>query len=82
MNKSDWQPIETAPKDGTWILIFRGHDADWTFNYALVYWDDHFMCWHDGDYHSDYYRPNHWMPLSEPPSEVGNREEQDAIDAL
>ena len=65
MNERDWQPMGTAPKDGTWILIFHGQ---WKLNYALVYWDDHFTCWHDGDYHSEYYRPSHWMPLTGPPS--------------
>ena len=63
-----WQPIETAPKDGTWILIFRSTPhTNMELGCALVYWDDHFTCWHDGEYHSDHYDPSHWVPLPEPP---------------
>ena len=62
-----WQPIETAPKDGTWIMICRPTTYASKLGCALVYWDDHFACWHDGDYHSDHYAPTHWMPLPEPP---------------
>ena len=33
---SEWQPIETAPKDGTEIMLWRG---DWPCP-IFAYWDD------------------------------------------
>ena len=65
-----WQLIETAPKDGTWIMIFHGHGYEEhdKLAHALVRWDDQFACWHDGEYHSDHYDPAYWMPLSRPHS--------------
>lgn len=57
-----WQPIETAPKDGTLIL---GWDKD--FDCMIVEWSyDRWRCSHDGE---DMYtpEPTHWMQLPEPP---------------
>jgi len=55
----DWQPIETAPKDGTTILVFH-NGSMWT-----VLWSD-VQEWHDAN---DYgYTPTHWMPLPKPPT--------------
>lgn len=76
-----WQPIETAPKDGTPFLTFSKDAADAPrvgplgghSTPVLV------MCWtaYDGrpypvdevgdwhDFHN--YEPTHWMPLPEPP---------------
>lgn len=50
----DWQPIETAPKDGTPVLTWDGAEC-----MVLAYYDDGTP---------DYYQPTHWMPLPHPPS--------------
>lgn len=63
-----WQPIETAPKDGTHIIIASASNTPPT----TVHWFD--GGWHlsvnmDGD-HSEYVwgRPTHWMPAPDFPS--------------
>ena len=65
---AEWQPIETAPKDGTWIVICDGRHAGC---FLAAYWDGDEEApykWFtvDGSYHADF--PTHWMPLPEPPA--------------
>jgi hypothetical protein len=71
---SEWQPIETAPKDGTRILGYDGSTVSGT------YWHDSFREWRNeseaaGDNHGwyghDRWVPTHWQPLPEPPSAGG-----------
>jgi hypothetical protein len=57
----EWQPIETAPKDGTKVLIV---DDDGVVDVAAYligkrygYWDTETFCC-----------PTHWMPLPPPPN--------------
>lgn len=64
---SEWQPIETAPKDGTAVLgattdLFDG-------GCEVVFWDDDREMWgtNDGPYFFKG-RFTHWMPLPEPPT--------------
>ena len=68
----NWQPIETAPKDGTNILLCK---APFT---ALVGRFDDDLGWVDFDEDEDAlrevwieegteYEPTHWMPLPSPP---------------
>ncbi len=81
---TDWQPIETAPKDGTVILIFRDgvhyiregsrtvHPARWMGELDPAYpWQ--VLC---ADYGADYLPAarsiTHWMPMPEPPKEEDN----------
>jgi hypothetical protein len=64
-----WQPIETAPKDGTLILLANIEDihdpwvvcGQWNKGAG---WYNQFACAGNGDCKI---RPTHWMPLPPPP---------------
>ena len=58
----DWRPIETAPKDGTRVLVFRQASLDHEVGIARFEGGD----WCDDD-DFVYYGVTHWMPLPEPP---------------
>ena len=62
---SKWQPIETAPKDGTWILLYDEQDV------IEVGWWESFDCPGGGAMIGwcvdRVTHPTHWMPLPEPP---------------
>ena len=48
----DWQPIDTAPKDGTIIVVRQGK---WAPHHA--YWK--YGRWHPIEYNASH-RPTHW----------------------
>lgn len=71
---SEWQSIETAPKDGTHILIYGVADqSPWEPLVYVVKWD----LWPDGvngqwleaagdGFYT--FEATHWMPLPTPPA--------------
>ncbi len=72
---SEWQPIETAPRDGSDVLVFGGTYSSEciscefygvAFNaVAIAWWDERSKTWNGGDLVT--HNPTHWMPLPEPP---------------
>ena len=77
---SAWRPIETAPKDGTRVLICHGHAPR---NIYVAWWLDEaqfgddktgpgwqiFDCGMDVWYAVATDDPTHWMPLPDPPED-------------
>ena len=60
-----WQPIETAPKDGTETLLWeKGFEV-----YAVGYFCELAEKWVVFGTHWNW-QPTHWMPLPEPPEEA------------
>lgn len=79
MTADDWQPMETAPRDGRYIIAARfinGDEMNWVtdsrwmtaedfadFHGGIP--DDYDAGWSDGDTAS-LCTPTHWMPLRPP----------------
>jgi len=55
-----WQPIETAPKDGTPVLVA---DGSWV---GVLAWDRYANGWVNDE--MDSASPTHWRPLPKPPA--------------
>lgn len=68
-DKTEWQPIETAPKDGTHILGFDG-----SYMTTVEWWEPSHKT-EPGSWNLvqgcirgySEWEPTHWMPLPEPP---------------
>lgn len=75
-----WLPIETAPKDGTIVLLYRPSAIKWmrvapgSYDDERVHsaprpkWDCLYKIASVRDMRE--HQPTHWMPLPEPPTEV------------
>jgi hypothetical protein len=74
---TEWQPIETAPKDGSDILLWCPNMIKSDPAGALVghwYKDSHNPRWHisnvcgwEWECDLNYEKATHWQPLPEPP---------------
>lgn len=70
--RSQWQPIETAPMDGTIVMVtlWKGFLPSWI---SKAHWSADRNRWLSGDPIEDMsgglVTPSHWMPLPTPPKE-------------
>lgn len=75
----NWQPISTAPKDGSWILLCGGEttEDDWDPQDDVrkrrpvsAFWLAEKMhwafCYWDGAWREGYLNPTHWCALELP----------------
>jgi len=71
----DWQPMATAPKDGTHILIYERSTHRFLPDIYVVNWrtktGDTGDCTEAAGEEYYTWEPTHWMPLPPPPKEQG-----------
>jgi len=72
----EWQPISTAPRDGTPILTYGGKpDADSDEGpfpaIDVIWWNKNMGGWrhtsYDSGYYGEHFGATHWMHLPSPP---------------
>ncbi len=75
---SEWQPIETAPRDGTVVLLGRDVGEPWGFVRGYGHFegkaDELISGWlsyglYDPPGNLGLGNPTHWMPLPAPPKD-------------
>lgn len=67
----EWEPIETAPKDETNVLLYFPGEYAWDCRMRSGWWYED--GWYDSECASNrmtdlYGEPSHWQPLPLPPS--------------
>lgn len=64
---TEWNPIETAPKDGQRLLVW----SEWFGTTMIAFWQDFggYKCWEGENGHRKL-KPTHWMPLPKAPRDV------------
>jgi hypothetical protein len=72
-----WLPIETAPKDGTKVLVGRFAEGDRDGLVEVDFWHDIKRHGYNGcgRFNAQYWPPTHWMPL---PARPGSEPSPDA----
>ncbi len=68
--EAGWRPIETAPKDGTRVLVWRPRESgDHIAHAGVDHWRDDNAGGGSGSWYRSrrYQQPTHWMPLPTPP---------------
>lgn len=60
----NWRPIETAPRDGTAVLVTDGEDCEVARNYGHGWFDSDGLDFAYGAWDAEL---THWMPLPELP---------------
>jgi hypothetical protein len=65
----NWKPIETAPKDGRFILAYFDASFFYASKFDVVCWNGWGGgVWRDSSgFNCVSTEPSHWMPLPEPP---------------
>ena len=71
-NAPAWQPIETAPKDGTRIIMLTEHGYHRVVIGRFFAWDAGVSGWETDSYRvlTGDDEPTHWMPLPPAPGQT------------
>lgn len=76
---SEWRTIDSAPRDGTRVLVYGKPEplrmdgetlVEWNITGVhAAYWDacDGAFCLDGGSWLGPFIEPTHWQPLPEPP---------------
>jgi hypothetical protein len=67
----EWKPIETAPRDGTWIILYGDKYGEPEVRAGFWGYDGPDRDWYDSECASRSltafdWKPTHWMPFNPP----------------